>query len=42
MLKSSVSFLKILSMGMSSDVEIAIEEKSTMVRLGSSIFGSRF
>lgn len=38
----TISFLKILSMGMSSDVEIAIEEKSTMVRLGSSIFGSRF
>ena len=30
-----------LSMGMSGDYHIAIEEGSTMVRLGSSIFGSR-
>lgn len=30
-----------LSMGMSSDFEIAIEEGSTMVRIGSSILGSR-
>ncbi len=30
-----------LSMGMSSDWEIAIQEGSTMVRIGSSIFGSR-
>jgi len=30
-----------LSMGMSDDFEIAIEEGSTMVRVGSSIFGSR-
>jgi PLP dependent protein len=30
-----------LSMGMSSDFEIAIEEGSTLVRVGSSIFGSR-
>ncbi|SHJ53052.1 hypothetical protein SAMN04487911_12421 [Arenibacter nanhaiticus] len=30
-----------LSMGMSGDYQIAIEEGSTMVRLGSSIFGSR-
>ncbi len=33
--------LKILSMGMSSDYKIAIEEGSTMIRVGSSIFGSR-
>lgn len=32
---------KHLSMGMSSDYQIAIEEGSTMIRVGSSIFGSR-
>lgn len=32
---------KILSMGMSGDYKLAIEEGSTMVRIGSSIFGSR-
>lgn len=32
---------KEISMGMSSDYQIAIEEGSTMVRIGSSIFGSR-
>ncbi len=31
----------ILSMGMSADYKIAIEEGSTMVRLGSTIFGTR-
>jgi hypothetical protein len=30
-----------LSMGMSGDYDIAIEEGSTMIRVGSSIFGSR-
>jgi pyridoxal phosphate enzyme (YggS family) len=30
-----------LSMGMSSDYQIAIEEESTLIRLGSAIFGSR-
>ena len=30
-----------LSMGMSGDYDIAIAEGSTMIRLGSSIFGSR-
>jgi len=30
-----------LSMGMSGDMQIAIEEGSTMVRIGSSIFGNR-
>ena len=30
-----------LSMGMSGDFEVAIEEGSTMVRVGSSIFGPR-
>ncbi len=32
---------KVLSFGMSSDYKIAIEEGSTMVRIGSSIFGER-
>ena len=32
---------KILSMGMSDDFEIAIEEGSNMVRIGSAIFGER-
>ena len=30
-----------LSMGMSDDYEIAIEEGSTLVRIGSAIFGER-
>ena len=33
--------LEVLSMGMSSDFEIAIEEGSTMVRLGTVLFGQR-
>ncbi len=33
--------LQTLSMGMSSDYKIAIEEGSTMVRIGSAIFGAR-
>ena len=33
--------LTILSMGMSGDYKIAISEGSTMIRIGSSIFGSR-
>lgn len=33
--------LNILSMGMSSDYKIAIDEGSTMIRVGSSIFGQR-
>ncbi len=33
--------IAILSMGMSHDFEIAIEEGSTMVRIGTSIFGAR-
>lgn len=32
---------KVLSMGMSGDFEVAIEEGSTIVRVGSSIFGQR-
>lgn len=35
------SFFKEISMGMSGDYELAIEEGSTMVRVGSSIFGVR-
>lgn len=31
----------ILSMGMSHDFEVAVEEGSTMIRLGSSLFGAR-
>jgi hypothetical protein len=30
-----------LSMGMSGDFEVAIEEGATLVRIGSAIFGSR-
>ena len=33
--------LQIISMGMSTDYEIAIEQGSTMVRVGSAIFGKR-
>jgi pyridoxal phosphate enzyme (YggS family) len=32
---------KIISMGMSDDYQIAIQEGSTMIRMGSSIFGTR-
>jgi pyridoxal phosphate enzyme (YggS family) len=35
------SMLNELSMGMSGDFEVAIEEGSTMVRVGTAIFGSR-
>jgi hypothetical protein len=30
-----------LSMGMSNDYEVAVEEGSTMVRLGTALFGAR-
>ena len=30
-----------LSMGMSGDLEVAIEEGATIVRVGSAVFGSR-
>lgn len=40
-LSTSNFHLQILSMGMSSDYKIAIEEGSTMVRIGSSVFGNR-
>ena len=33
--------MDVLSMGMSNDYEIAIEEGSTIVRVGTSIFGKR-
>ena len=33
--------LSILSMGMSGDYQLAIDSESTMVRIGSSIFGGR-
>ncbi len=35
------NYFKILSMGMSSDYKLAIAEGSTMVRIGSTIFGKR-
>ena len=35
------SMLKELSMGMSHDFEVAVEEGATMVRVGTAIFGSR-
>ena len=38
---SSTASFKEISMGMSGDYRIAIEEGSTMVRIGSSIFGTR-
>ena len=37
----SNSCFKTLSMGMSSDYHIAIEEGATMVRIGSLLFGER-
>ena len=40
-LKNNMPQLNVLSMGMSGDYKIAIEEGSTMVRIGSSIFGMR-
>jgi pyridoxal phosphate enzyme (YggS family) len=40
-LKVSNPSLTILSMGMSGDYQIAIENGSTMIRVGSSIFGNR-
>ena len=35
------AMLRELSMGMSGDFEVAIQEGSTMVRVGTAIFGSR-
>ncbi len=39
--KATIPEICILSMGMSADYKLAIEEGSTMVRIGSSIFGAR-
>jgi uncharacterized pyridoxal phosphate-containing UPF0001 family protein len=39
--KSDNINMNILSMGMSDDFDIAIEEGSTLVRIGTSIFGKR-
>ena len=33
--------MSILSMGMTNDFEVAIEEGATMVRVGTAIFGER-
>jgi hypothetical protein len=38
---SRQDYFSIISMGMSGDYPIAVEEGSTMVRIGSSIFGNR-
>ncbi len=38
---NSASYFDILSMGMSGDYEIAVENGSNMIRVGSKIFGSR-
>ncbi|MBN1290741.1 MAG: YggS family pyridoxal phosphate-dependent enzyme [Candidatus Latescibacteria bacterium] len=35
------AYMNVLSMGMSDDYRIAVEEGSTMVRIGTSIFGAR-
>ena len=40
-LLNSYPYLETLSMGMSSDLEIAIRNGSTMVRIGTDIFGAR-
>ncbi|MFT6797211.1 MAG: pyridoxal phosphate enzyme (YggS family) [Maribacter sp.] len=40
-IKVKLPTIETLSMGMSGDYEIAMEEGSTMVRIGSSIFGAR-
>ena len=40
-LKADLPQMDVLSMGMSGDYNIAIEEGSNMVRIGSSIFGAR-
>lgn len=39
--KQVIPNVEVLSMGMSGDYTIAVEEGSTMVRIGSSIFGTR-
>jgi uncharacterized pyridoxal phosphate-containing UPF0001 family protein len=37
----NVEYFDILSMGMTGDFEVAIEEGATMVRIGTGIFGER-
>jgi len=39
--KELSQYIKVLSMGMSDDFRIAVEEGSTMLRLGTAIFGRR-
>jgi len=39
--RSEESLLEVLSMGMSHDFEIAIEEGATQIRLGTALFGER-
>jgi pyridoxal phosphate enzyme (YggS family) len=41
MLKTKLPQISILSMGMSADYKIAVEEGSTLVRIGSLLFGER-
>ncbi|RPI75193.1 MAG: YggS family pyridoxal phosphate-dependent enzyme [Ignavibacteriales bacterium] len=41
LIKSGFKYIKELSMGMTSDYKIAIEEGATMLRIGSAIFGQR-
>ena len=40
-LKTNYPHMDVLSMGMSNDFEAAIAEGSTMVRLGTALFGAR-
>lgn len=40
-IKDTLPHISVLSMGMSGDYQLAVEEGSTMVRIGSSIFGAR-
>ncbi len=40
-LRTKFPYLKELSMGMSGDFEVAIEEGATIVRVGTAIFGER-
>ena len=40
-LKAQYNTVDTLSMGMSSDIDIAIQNGSTMVRVGTAIFGAR-
>ena len=39
--KEEINDFSILSMGMSNDYRIALEEGSNMIRIGSKIFGKR-